>query len=410
MPIYAYRGVTAAGKAMRGSLTAENLRVARARMRGDGIILTEINESQPSFSGGTTAGGGARFKLTLLQRIPGMELALATRQLATLVGAGIPLVDALGALVEQVEHARLKQVLGEVRTQVNEGAALADAMAQSQQFDTLYVSMIRAGEAGGALELVLARIADYLEDQVRLQNKVSSILIYPAVMLFFAMIVVVALVTVVLPQITELLLSLDQPLPFYTRWIIDSSSFARNWWWAIGLTMVAGFVLARAFVRTERGGLVYDQLRLRLPVIGRITRLISIARFTRTLSTLLTGGVPIVGALDIARHVTSNRVLGAAIESARVSIIEGASVAAPLRASGEFPPLVTTMIEVGEQSGELESMLAKVAQTYDEQVETTVSRLTALLEPLLILLMVGIVLVIILATLMPLLQITSSIG
>ncbi len=195
MPIYAYRGVTAAGKAMRGSLTAENLRVARARMRGDGIILTEINETQPSFSGGTAAGGGARFKLTLLQRIPGLELALATRQLATLVGAGIPLVDALGALVEQVEHARLKQVLGEVRTQVNEGAALADAMAQSRQFDTLYVSMIRAGEAGGALELVLARIADYLEDQVRLQNKVSSILIYPAVMLFFAMIVVVALVT-----------------------------------------------------------------------------------------------------------------------------------------------------------------------------------------------------------------------
>ena len=410
MPIYAYRGMTAAGKAMRGSVTAENLRVARAHMRRDGIILTEINETQPSFSGGTAASGGARLSLTLFQRIPGMELALATRQLATLVGAGIPLVDALGALVEQVEHARLKQVLGEVRAQVNEGAALADAMAQSQQFDTLYVSMIRAGEAGGALELVLARIADYLEDQVRLQNKVSSILIYPAVMLLFAMLVVVALVTVVLPQITGLLLSLDQPLPFYTRWIIASSTFARSWWWAIGLAMVAGFILVRALVRTERGGVVYDRLRLQLPVIGRITRLIAIARFTRTLSTLLTGGVPIVGALDIARHVTNNRVIGAAIESARVSIIEGASVAAPLRASGEFPPLVTHMIEVGEQSGELESMLAKVAETYDEQVETTVSRLTALLEPLLILLMVGIVLVIILATLMPLLQITSSIG
>ena len=410
MPIYAYRGMTAAGKAMRGSVTAENLRVARAHMRRDGIILTEINETQPSFSGGTAASGGARLSLTLFKRIPGMELALATRQLATLVGAGIPLVDALGALVEQVEHARLKQVLGEVRAQVNEGAALADAMAQSQQFDTLYVSMIRAGEAGGALELVLARIADYLEDQVRLQNKVSSILIYPAVMLLFAMLVVAALVTVVLPQITGLLLSLDQPLPFYTRWIIASSTFARSWWWAIGLAMVAGFILVRALVRTERGGVVYDRLRLQLPVIGRITRLIAIARFTRTLSTLLTGGVPIVGALDIARHVTNNRVIGAAIESARVSIIEGASVAAPLRASGEFPPLVTHMIEVGEQSGELESMLAKVAETYDEQVETTVSRLTALLEPLLILLMVGIVLVIILATLMPLLQITSSIG
>ncbi|MEE8580782.1 MAG: type II secretion system F family protein [Myxococcota bacterium] len=166
----------------------------------------------------------------------------------------------------------------------------------------------------------------------------------------------------------------------------------------------------RALIRTERGGEAYDRLRIRLPVVGRINRLLSIARFTRTWSTLLAGGVPIVRSLDIARHVVNNRVLAAAIESARVSILEGASVAQPLRASGEFPPLVTHLIEAGEQSGELEAMLAKVAETYDEQVETTVTRLTALLEPLLILLMVGIVLVIILATLMPLLQITSSIG
>jgi general secretion pathway protein F len=256
----------------------------------------------------------------------------------------------------------------------------------------------------------MERLADYLESQVRLRNKVSSILIYPAVMFGFALIVVGILVTVVLPQITELLVSLNQPLPFYTRWIIGLSHFARDWWWAIALGLVSGVVAVRAFIATERGKASYDRLRLRLPVVGRVVRLLAIARFSRTLATLLAGGLPIVRALQVAKHVANNTVLGEAIDRARESITEGASVAQPLRASGEFPPLVTHMIEVGERSGELEKMLGKVADTYEEQVETTVSRLTALLEPLLILIMVGIVVVIILATLVPLLEVTSSLG
>ncbi len=207
MPVYAYKGMTTGGKPTQGSLNAESARAARTRMRRDGIFLTELSETTTAVVAPGRSDRGRRISLGFLQRIPGLEMALATRQLSTLVGAGIPLVDALGALVEQVEHARLKDVLSGVRERVNEGAALADALVQSGQFDTLYVSMIRAGEEGGALDVVLARIADYLEDQVRLQNKVSSILIYPAVMLVFAMLVVGALVTVVLPQITGLLLS-----------------------------------------------------------------------------------------------------------------------------------------------------------------------------------------------------------
>jgi len=214
----------------------------------------------------------------------------------------------------------------------------------------------------------------------------------------------------VLPQITELLLSLDQPLPFYTRWIIALSNFARSFWWAIGLGGAGVFFSLRALVRTRRGRDSWDRLRLRLPLVGRVVRLVAISRFTRTLATLLAGGLPITRALDAARDVADNSVLGRAIDRARESITEGQSVAQPLRASGEFPPLVTHMIEVGERSGELEAMLAKVADTYDEQVETTVTRLTALLEPLLILVMVGVVIVIILATLVPLLQVTSSLG
>jgi len=409
LPVFAYKGVTASGKNTRGHLDAENARGARARLRRDGIFVTEFSEQagQASLAASST---GRRFSLPSFQRISGLDLALLTRQAATLVGAGIPLVESLGALTEQVENPRLKSVLGEVRDRVNQGTSLADALAQSKAFPDLYVSMVRAGEAGGALETVLLRLADYLESQVRLRNKVSSILIYPVVMFGFAMLVVGALVTVVLPQITELLESLKQPLPFYTRWIIAGSRFVRSWWWALGLGGVSIVLGVRMLIRTPRGRDSWDRLSLRLPVVGRAVRLIAISRFTRTLATLLSGGLPIVRALDTAKHVANNSVLGRAIDAARESITEGASVAKPLRESGEFPPMVTHMIEVGERSGELEAMLAKVADTYDEQVETLITRLTALLEPLLILMMVGIVVVIILATLVPLLNITSALG
>ncbi|MEM7411912.1 MAG: type II secretion system inner membrane protein GspF [Myxococcota bacterium] len=410
MPVYAYKGVTASGKKTRGNLDAESPRSARARLRRDGIFLTELAEGHES-AVPSVGGKSFEFSLPSLQRVSSLDLALATRQLATLVGAGIPLVGALRALSEQVENQKLKNVLGQVRDRVNEGAALADAMtASGSVFPELYIGMVRAGEAGGALETVLDRLADYLESQVRLRNKVSSILIYPAMMFLFACLVVGALVTVVLPQITELLASLNQPLPFYTRWIIALSNFTRDYWWAL---IIAGILVAmgfRAILRTERGRSTYDRVILRIPVVGRMVRLVAISRFSRTLSTLLSGGLPITRALQTSGEVAANTVLAEAIEAARTSITEGASVAAPLRASGQFPPMVTHMIEVGEQSGELEGMLVKVSDTYEEQVETTVTRLTALLEPLLILVMVGIVLVIILATLVPLLQITSSLG
>jgi general secretion pathway protein F len=407
VPVYAYKGVTATGKSTRGHLDAESLRGARAKLRRDGVFLTELAEQRAEVVARTA---GRRFRLPSFQRIAPLELAVVTRQAATLIGAGIPLVEGLAALTDQAENPRLKSVLGQVRDRVNEGASFADALEQAGPFPGLYVSMVRAGEAGGALEQVLERLADYLENQVRLRNKVSAILIYPVVMLLFAMVVVGVLVTVVLPQITDLLASLNQPLPFYTRWIIALSHFARDGWWAILLGLIAVGFGFRAAVRTARGRVLYDRVRLRLPVLGRTIRLLAIARFTRTLSTLLSGGLPIVRALVTARDVASNTVLGQAIDAARESITEGTSIAGPLRASGEFPPLVTHMIEVGERSGELEAMLAKVADTYEEQVETTVSRLTALLEPLLILVMVGIVVTIILATLVPLLQITSSLG
>ncbi|MCH7707724.1 MAG: type II secretion system F family protein [Myxococcales bacterium] len=203
---------------------------------------------------------------------------------------------------------------------------------------------------------------------------------------------------------------MNKPLPFYTRWIIDGAGFVRGWWWALALLAAGSFALLRAAIATPRGRVVWDGLLLRLPVVGRAVRSIAISRFTRTLSTLLAGGLPIVRALETSKAVAGNVILGRAIDKARESVTEGASLAHPLRESGEFPPLVTHMIEVGERSGELEAMLSKVSDTYEEQVETMVTRLTALLEPLLILIMVGIVVVIILATLVPLLDLTTSLS
>ncbi len=409
MPVYTYKGTNAAGRTLRGFVDAENVRAARAKLRRDGLFVTDLGEGSatgPTAERSPSAGGG--FSLASLRRISQMDVALATRQLSTLVGAGIPLVEALAALSQQVENPRFKSVLGQIRDRVNQGSSLADAMTGTGPFSDLYIGMVRAGETGGALETVLARLAEYLESQVRLRNKVGSILIYPAVMFGFALLVVAALVVFVLPQISELLKSLNQPLPIYTRIVISSSNFAKNYWWAIAALCAAFGYAFRALVRTPSGRAWFDRTRLRLPVVGKVSRTLAISRFTRTLATLLAGGIPIVRALDTAKHVANNVVIGDAIDAAKEAITGGASLAKPLRQSGQFPPLVTHMVEVGEHSGELEAMLAKVADTYDEQVETTMTRLTALLEPLLILLMVGIVMVIISATLVPLLQITSS--
>lgn len=406
MPVFAYKGVDTSGKSTRGFVDAETLRSARAKLRRDGVYPTEVAESDVAPQEGEAR---TRFSLGSLRRVSGLDLAMATRQLSTLIGAGIPLVEALGALTEQVENARLKGVLGRVRDRVNEGASLADALRNAGPFNDLYVSLVHAGETGGALETVLARLADYLEGQVRLRNKVLTVTIYPIMMMAFAVCVVAALVTFVLPQITQLLESLNQPLPLYTRTIIGLSDFARDFWWAI---LLAGGVVAvgfRSILRTEAGRSRWDTFKLRMPILGKVTRQLAISRFSRTLSTLLAGGIPITKALDISKFVANNAVIGNAVDRARESLTEGSSLAAPLRASRQFPPLVIHMVDVGERSGELEPMLAKVADTYDEQVENSVTRLTALLEPILILVMVGVVLSIVLAVMGPLLQITRSI-
>lgn len=410
MPVYAWKGVNASGRNTRGFVDADSARSARTKLRRDGVYPTELAESQNAAEATSQEPSSLRFSLPTFRRISPLDLSLATRQLATLLGAGVPLVSALSALTEQVESPHFKGILATIRDRVNQGSSFADSLAAADAFPDLYVALVRAGEAGGALETVLNRLAEYLEGQVRMRNRVLSIMVYPAVMFGFACFVIAVLVTFVLPEITGLLESLGKELPLPTRIVIGISNFARTWWWALVALAAVLALVVRTLLQSETGRLNYDRLKLRLPVLGRTTRLIAIARFARTLSTLLAGGLPIVRALEISKHVADNRVLAIAIDAASESVTEGAPLARPLRASGEFPPVVVHMIEVGEQTGELEAMLERVAIGYEEQVETSVTRLTALLEPLLILLMVAIVGGIIATTLMPILEITESIG
>ena len=406
MPVYEYRGVTARNRNTRGLIDAESLRAARIKLRADGIYPTEISEGQTR---GPTFGTASRLRLPQLRRVPALDLALFTRQLATLIGAGVPLVESLSALTEQIENERLKKVTGRVRASVNQGAALADALAEHPHvFSSLYQGMVHAGESSGALEVVLQRLADYIEGQMELRNQVTNAMIYPVLMIGLSAIVTGILLVKVIPTITGLLRDLNQPLPPTTVIVISVSEFLRHWWVVI-LTTAAGlgFLLNRV-IQTERGRFAWDRLRLRLPLVGRVVRHVAIARFARTLSTLLSGGLRVVEGLEIAKTVAANVVIARAIENAQEAITRGATVAGPLRQSGEFPAMVTHMIAVGEASGELDTMLAKVASTYDELVTNNLNRLTALMGPLLLILVAGVVVLIIMSTLLPLLNLTAA--
>jgi general secretion pathway protein F len=406
MPVFAYKGIAAGNRAVSGVVDAENARAARSRLRSEGIFPTKIEEGEAR---GALSEALTRWKLPQLRRVPGLDKALFTRQLATMIAAGVPLVESLSALTQQVENRQLKAVVGRVRESVNHGQTLADSLAEHEHvFDELYVSMVRAGESAGALELVLRRLADYIESQLELRNQLTGAMVYPALMVAVSIIVTGVLLVYVIPNITRLLRDMDKPLPLLTLIVIGVSEFLHNWWPLLVVAAAAGALLFDRMLRTERGRRVWDGVRLRLPVVGRVVRLVSVSRFARTLATLLAGGVNLVRALDLARAVSGNVVIGAAVSEARDAITRGASIAAPLRASGEFPPMVTHMIAVGEASGELEAMLGKVADTYDELVANSISRLTALMGPVLLLVVAGLVVVIILSTLLPLLNLTAA--
>ncbi len=404
--VFEYQGFAADGQATKGIIDAESARAARGKLRKDGIFPTEVREE---------AAGGRAVPFAVParrreRRVSPADLAVTTRQLATLVGAAVPLVEALGALAEQVEQPALKKVLTRVRERVNEGASLGDALADHPRvFSTLYVNMVRSGEASGALDLVLLRLADFTEGQARLRGRVLAATIYPALMVVLGSSILAYLLTAVVPQLTQIFEEQQVALPWATVVLLAVTGFLRRFWWLLLLAVAAGLLALDRYRRTPQGRETLDRLWLRLPLVGGLVRMTAVSRFTRTLSTLLGAGVPMLSALSIVAAVVNNRVLAGAIEAARERVAEGESLSEPLRRSGLFPPIVTHMVTVGERSGELELMLGKVADAYDDEVETKVAALTALLQPVMIILMGGVVLFIVLAILLPIFDMNTLI-
>jgi general secretion pathway protein F len=406
MPVYAYRGFNAAGRAIGGIIDAENPKGARQKLRREGIFPTELIEQQRQTARRQAAEASSWQQWSrYFERIAPEELALVTRQLATLVGARVPLVDSLSALIEQSEHARTKRVLSQIREQVTEGSSLADALkAHPRVFSDLYVNMVRAGEAAGALEIVLLRLADYTESYAQLRNKVRSALTYPILMAVTGAAILMFLLAYVVPKITKIFSENQATLPLMTRILLAISGFAQDYWWLLLFAAIAAIVSIQMSRRTEAGRLRFDRYLLSLPYLGTLFKKVALARFARTLATLLKSGVNLLTALDIVKNVVNNALLSQAIEEARESIREGQSIAPPLKKSGLFPPMLVHMIAVGEKSGELETMLTKAAEAYDNDVSTSVATITSVLEPLMILFGGAVVLFIVLAILLPIFE------
>lgn len=407
MAVYEYKGLTQEGKELAGIVDAESPKTARLKLRKSGIFPIEIQESQEKTQA-VPLTTEIRSYFSWGERITVQEVAIMTRQMATLLGAGLPLMEALAALTEQVEKPALRRIVAGVREQVKEGGALASALAAHPKlFSDLYVNMVRAGEASGTLDGMLKRLADFLEHQVRLKNMIMATMTYPIFMLVVGTGVLFALITFVVPKVTAVFSEMHQTLPLATRILISVSNFMQSYWWAVLFLIVMGGVGFNRFIQTPKGRVWWDGFLLRSPVAGKLIRMVALSRFSRTLSTLLASGIPLLQALGIVQPVVANKVLADAIENARQGIKEGEGIAEPLKRSALIPPLVSHMIAIGERSGELEGMLLKVAEAYDNEVETTINSLTSLLAPVMILIMGAVVLFIVLAILVPLFELSQ---
>lgn len=407
MPVYEYKGLDKGGKAVSGILDVESQGALRQLLQGKGVFVTEVKEGR---AGGGRAAGDVDFK-RMLQFVGLRDIAVLTRQLATLLKAGIPLVEALNALTEQADKDELKRVLSDVRRKVNEGSGLAMALADHpKQFSDLYVNMVRAGESSGNLDVVLMRLTDFLEAQMELRSKVTSAMIYPALMTVVGTGILGFLFAFVVPKITQIFEDQEQALPWATSLLIWISNTLASWWFLIIPSIFFAIWGFFRWKKTPQGRDKWDRFVLKVPLVGGIVRMIAVARFSKTLATLLSSGVPLLTALDIVKNILGNNRLIEVIEEVRVNVREGESIAQPLKRSGEFPPLVSHMIAIGERTGQLEDMLDNVAASYEQQVNIQIEAMTTLLEPLMIVGMGGAVGFIVFAIMWPILQLNQSFG
>jgi general secretion pathway protein F len=401
MAIFNYKGVDKTGKEVKGTINSEGLSIAKQKVKALGIMLTEINEQ-------TSTSLKKSNSFTFGNSVPIADLALMTRQLATLMRAKIQVVEAFSALVDQSDNPRLKITLSEIRQKINEGSSLAQALSDYPKiFDNVYVNMVEAGETSGTLEIVLLRLADFTEGQLKLRNRIKSAMTYPVIMMGAGGLMIGIIFMFVIPKITKLFINMKRELPLQTKICVWISKFLQGYWWALIIGIFATYSFGKKYIATEKGKSQFDAILLKLPVISELVTMINVSRFCSTLATLLQSGVPILASMKIVANLVSNVHMRKAVDEARISISEGASITAPLVRSGLFPPMVTHMIKLGEKAGELEPMLQIVSENYEDQVNAKLSGLTSILEPIMMIGMGVVVAFIVFSVVVPMMELNT---
>jgi general secretion pathway protein F len=402
MSVFEYIALDEKGNQLKGFVDAPGIAAARQKLREENVYPVEINQTETK----KETAASAALKINLWERVSTSEVAVFTRQLSTLLGAGMPLVPSLSILMQQEKNTLMKKSLAQIREHVNEGKSLTEGMSEFPRiFPPFYLNMVRAGEASGTINLVLERLADFSENQQALMSKIRSALAYPIIMLIMGSAVIFLLMTFVVPKITGIFTDMNQTLPLVTIILIKVSNFLKSFWWLI-LTLLAAGVAALKYMTagTDAGRRLWHTAKLKIPLLGQINRKIAIARFCRTLATLLQSGVPLLAAMEIVRNIVNNVLIGDAIHQAAKDLEEGKGLSGPLTKSGLFPPLVTEMIAVGEQSGALEAMLNRIATAYENESQANIMVMTSLLEPVMILVMGLVVGFIVVSILLPIFE------
>lgn len=408
MPVFEYKALDSKGKNIKGILEANSESQARTKLRSQGKFPVAIVESSSKKS---KAGGRSSQGISLFERVKAEEISIMTRQLATLMGAGIPLVQALDSLVAQTRNAVLKKVIAEIKGSVNEGNTLTNALSEHPKlFSSVFINMVRAGEASGALDIVLERLADFGEKQQALRGRLQAALVYPIFMAVIGSGILFVLITYIVPNITQVFNEMDRVLPLPTLFLIGLSDFLKMYWWASLIFIGFVFFLGRYIIVKPKGRAFWDYLKLKMFVIGPVVQKVTLARFSSTLGSLLESGVGLMNSMQIVRTLVNNVHVAEVIDEAMEQIRKGQTMTSALSESQWFPPMFVQMIAIGEQSGSLETMLEKVSKAYEREVETAIMGMTSLIEPIMIAAMGLAVGFIVLSILLPIFEMNQMIG
>jgi type IV pilus assembly protein PilC len=398
---YLWKGRSPSGELLSGEYQTESKDELVSYLRKRKIIITSVRSK----------GAQMAFKMPGGNRVAVKDISVFTRQFATMINAGLPLVQCLDILSQQTEKEFLKTSVAKIMADVEGGSTLGEAMAKHPKvFSSLYVNMVEAGEAGGILDVILVRLAQFLEKLDALQRKVKSALTYPAVVACVATGATIFMLMFIIPTFAKMFTDFGGELPLPTRIVIMISDFLRNFWWALGAAVAGTVVGFQRYYKTDNGRYNIDKLMLKVPILGTVIRKGSVARFTRTLGTLISSGVPILQGLEITARTAGNKVVEKAVLATRESISQGNTISEPLKECGVFPPMVTSMIAVGEQTGALDEMLDKIASFYDSEVDTAVDALTAIIEPVMIVVMGIVVGGMLIAMYLPMFKLVTVVG